>query len=172
MLVHHTISIAALSYVLFTGFSATELIGTIFGAEASNPFLQIRWFLKDMGLKETKLFEVNNMLFVFVFFIFRIILGSYFLAVTWLHARPSILIKLGGTGIYVVGWFFMYDIARYIVRFLRSKKAADKTAHSIQGDTTLNGVAHGEYSTGIIQERNGFKKASDQGALTNEKLLN
>ena len=42
MLVHHTISIVALTYVLATGFSATELIGTIFGAEASNPFLQIR----------------------------------------------------------------------------------------------------------------------------------
>ena len=110
-----------------------------------------------MGLKETKLFEVNNMIFVIVFFLFRIILGSYFLAVTWMHPRPSFLIKLGGTGIYIVGWFFMYDIARYITRFFRAKKKSvqSKASISSQGDIEVNGGPK-KSATGPATKRNGL----------------
>ena len=126
-----------------------------------------------MGMKETKLFEVNNMVFVVVFFIFRIILGSYFLAVTWLHSRPSILIKLGGTGIYVVGWFFMYDIARYITKSLKSKKKPkqSKATESYHAEVETNGVdTHGKCATELVEKRNGLKTMTEK-FIANENVL-
>merc|ERR1712117_273544 len=116
-------------------------MGTIFGAEASNPFLQLRWFLKDMGLKETRFYEMNNIVFVCVFFIFRIILGTYLLILTWLHPRPTLVIKMGGLGMYLVGWIFMYDIAGYIIYFFGSRKKQQKSKINQSGATFAAGDA-------------------------------
>ncbi|XP_075239576.1 TLC domain-containing protein 5-like [Convolutriloba macropyga] len=168
MLIHHLLSITALFYVLYTEHSGTELMGTVFGAEASNPFLQIRWFLKEMGLRDTKMYEVNNIVFVLVFFTFRIILGTYLLITTWLHPRPTLLIKVGGTGMYIVGWIFMYDIAGYIIYFFGSKSTKRKTSlpgvnsknnpkanvlpmTSLKCDTVeyKNGYNHHQYQNGV-----------------------
>ncbi|CAH1798131.1 unnamed protein product, partial [Owenia fusiformis] len=44
MMIHHLVSVLGLSMTVYRGIYGTEMIGTLFGTEISNPFLQIRWF--------------------------------------------------------------------------------------------------------------------------------
>ncbi|XP_042656519.1 TLC domain-containing protein 5 isoform X3 [Tyto alba] len=49
MLAHHLVSILGITASLALGESATEVNAVIFGSEITNPLLQARWFLKEMG---------------------------------------------------------------------------------------------------------------------------
>ncbi|CAH1241724.1 DHCR24 [Branchiostoma lanceolatum] len=67
MLTRHSASIFGLAAALILGVSGTDVIGVIFGAELTNPFLQLRWFLKETGRYHTLLAEINDFLFISLF---------------------------------------------------------------------------------------------------------
>eukprot|EP00192_Tetraselmis_astigmatica_P021047 CAMPEP_0117655314 /NCGR_PEP_ID=MMETSP0804-20121206/4214_1 /TAXON_ID=1074897 /ORGANISM="Tetraselmis astigmatica, Strain CCMP880" /LENGTH=274 /DNA_ID=CAMNT_0005461659 /DNA_START=340 /DNA_END=1164 /DNA_ORIENTATION=+ len=58
--------------------------------EMSTPFVQLRWFLVEMGLKETKLYVGNGIVMMVVFFIARLVIGSYFSWVFWIAAMEEL----------------------------------------------------------------------------------
>ncbi|XP_049835198.1 TLC domain-containing protein 5-like isoform X3 [Schistocerca gregaria] len=51
MLIHHAVSIIAISRVLMKGVSGTEAVAGVGGLEITNPLLQARWFLRSSGYK-------------------------------------------------------------------------------------------------------------------------
>ncbi|XP_019613533.1 PREDICTED: transmembrane protein 136-like [Branchiostoma belcheri] len=116
MLTHHCASIFGLAAALILGVSGTDVIGVIFGAELTNPFLQLRWFFKETGRYRTLPAEINDLLFISLFAGVRIGVGGYFFYTEWTNKRPLMLFKLGGTALYIVSWVFMVQIGRFAVR--------------------------------------------------------
>ena len=76
MLFHHTISVSGVAFILFNEYSGQELVASILGTEISNPFLQLRWFLREAGQYETFLAKVNDIIFMTVFICWRLGPGS------------------------------------------------------------------------------------------------
>ena len=113
MLVHHILSIGMLLMALCFGVSGTEVGATIFGSELSNPMLQLRYFMRESGLKGTLLYEINDLLFILMFFFCRACIGSYFLYCEVTHPRPRWEFKLGAIGLYIVSWVFLINIFQF-----------------------------------------------------------
>nr|XP_006819731.1 PREDICTED: transmembrane protein 136-like [Saccoglossus kowalevskii] len=133
MLLHHILTIFGMFLVLHSGRAGTELSATIFGTELSNPFLQIRWFMRESGYDNTWLYEINDFVFMMVFFICRSCIGTYFLYTEWSHPRPWLRFKLGGTAIYLISVVFTINIASFAfkkyTRMFRRWKSRRKIAN-------------------------------------------
>ncbi|KAM9656887.1 TLC domain-containing protein 5-like isoform 1-T10 [Morphnus guianensis] len=137
MLFHHTLSICGMIMVLGLGKSATEVNAVAFVSEITNPLLQTRWFLREMGCYHTFLGEVVDFFFVFLFLVLRIGVGALILYAMVTSPDPSWLLKAGGLAMYIVSLGFMVEICRFVRRkmmkkyhswtSLRSKNAPVKT---------------------------------------------
>lgn len=115
MLIHHSVSIIALSRVLVKGVSGTEAVAGLGGLEITNPILQVRWFLRSAGYKDTVIFVLTELGFMAMFFVMRIIGGSYLYYCTISHPRPDIEAKLLATAFYILSWVFMIYIVQYFI---------------------------------------------------------
>lgn len=127
MLFHHCISILSIVFVLGTGHSGPELMATIFGSEISNPFLQMRWFMRETGRYQTVLAKVNDAIFMVLFIFVRLGPGSFLCYGALTSAKPSIVIKTGGLALYLVGWIWAF----LILRFARKRFFGGKVAKKI-----------------------------------------
>nr|CAD7427171.1 unnamed protein product [Timema monikensis] len=115
MLVHHAVSIVALGRILMKGYSGTEAVAGIGGLEITNPLLQVRWFLRTAGYKNTIPFVLVEMCFMATFFVIRILGGGYLLYATIVHPRPDLEAKLYATSFFTLSCFFMVYIFQYFV---------------------------------------------------------
>ena len=79
---HHVASISGLVFSLGTGFSGSELVATAAGAEFSNPLLQTRWFLRELGAYDGYLAFTVDTLFTVTFGLVRFGIGSALLYAT------------------------------------------------------------------------------------------
>ncbi|PSN28954.1 hypothetical protein C0J52_26278 [Blattella germanica] len=104
MLIHHAISILALGRILMKGVSGTEAVAGLLGLEITNPILQLRWFLRSAGYKGSILFTLVELAFMIMFFVMRIIGGSYLYYCTVSHSRPDIETKLLASAFYILSW--------------------------------------------------------------------
>ena len=80
---HHVIVVVSTSFFFFNKYGGFEYIGTIsfdnftvlhLTAEISNPFLILRTLLKIGGMKDSKLYEINDLIFATVFLFARMLL--------------------------------------------------------------------------------------------------
>jgi hypothetical protein len=78
---HHMFTIGGLASGVLNGRSGAELVACLFLMEVSNPSLHLRTLLIEMGLKNTTLSSLNNLVFALVFLLCRY--G------TWLGASGS-----------------------------------------------------------------------------------
>ncbi|KAK0142564.1 Transmembrane protein 136 [Merluccius polli] len=111
MLAHHVASIAGILLALALGKSGCETCAVIFGSELTNPLLQGRWFLRQLGRYDGALGDAVDVLFVALFATVRVGLGSV------LFYREM----AGGAVMYALAWVFMVDIARFAVKKSRAK---------------------------------------------------
>ena len=139
MLVHHALSIIGNLLVVYQGLFGTEMIGVIFGAEFTNPFLQMRWFLRETNQHLTWYGELNDFIFMASFGILRLGIGSYFLYCYVLHPRPVMMTKICGTVFYLVGWVFYGMIIQYAIRKY-TKMYKTWKAKNVNQDFKSNGV--------------------------------
>ena len=116
MMFHHVLSIFGQALVVFRGFNGAEMMAVLFGSEISNPSLQLRWFLRESGLRGTLAAEVNDHVFVLTFGFWRLGIGTVLLYCTWTHPRPDLIAKLGGVTIYLLGWVFWLSIMQFVVK--------------------------------------------------------
>ncbi|XP_072035261.1 TLC domain-containing protein 5-like [Amphiura filiformis] len=147
MLAHHVLSIGMLLMALGFGVSGTEVGATIFGSEMSNPMLQLRYFMKESGWKDSYLYEVNDLVFMLTFFVCRACIGSYFLYCELTHPRPRLGFKIGAIGLYLVSWVFLVNIFQFAVHKYRKmflawrKKRHLKMAALMNGNKIIGGLA-------------------------------
>ncbi|XP_064650848.1 TLC domain-containing protein 5-like isoform X2 [Lineus longissimus] len=126
MLLHHILSIFGMTMTLLCGKYGTEMTAAIFGSEISNPFLQMRWFIKETGNYQTWYAEINDALFMSLFGFMRIGVGSYLLYTYLNHPRPDSLGRFGALALYAISWIFWMGICRYAVRKYMKKYKAMK----------------------------------------------
>lgn len=113
MLLHHIISTCGIVFVLFDGYSGPELAATILGTEISNPFLQMRWFMRETGGYQTLLAKVNDVIFMVMFICWRFGPGTLLCYRTVSSTKPKLFVKLGGIGMYLISWVWVFFIIRF-----------------------------------------------------------
>uniref|UniRef100_A0A8C8VHQ3 TLC domain-containing protein n=1 Tax=Pelusios castaneus TaxID=367368 RepID=A0A8C8VHQ3_9SAUR len=121
MLSHHTLSICGMMVVLGLGKSATEVNAVVFVSEITNPLLQARWFLREMGLYHHFIGDVVDFFFVTLFLVLRIGVGGRILYSMITSPNPIWLLKIGGLAMYVVSLGFMVEICSFSRRKLLKK---------------------------------------------------
>lgn len=126
MLLHHITSICGLVLSLWLDRSGAELVATIFGSEVSNPCLQLRWFLRECGLYETRIAKLNDVVFILLFLCIRIGLGARLFVSTLMSPKPSVLIKLGGVALYSLSVVWMLFILRFSKKRFFGKRRKGK----------------------------------------------
>ena len=158
MLAHHILSIFGNALVVYEGRFGTEMIAVIFGAEFTNPFLQMRWFLRHSDRHLTWYGELNDFLFIVLFGLMRLVIGTNLLVCYWAHPKPPLLTKLGGTIFYLVGWIFFVFIIQYSIRKygkLYKQWRNKNTKHS--GKTHITN-GNSNHTNGTTNLSNGVKK--------------
>jgi len=118
MIFHHIFSILGNGAVLYRGINGTELMATLFGTEITNPFLQLRWFLRSAGVSECHptIAMTVDFCFLILFTLMRICLGSVLLYCYLQHPAPDWIARFASLIIYGLGWVFWYSIVCYAVR--------------------------------------------------------
>ena len=121
MMAHHAASIAGILLALVMGVSGCETCAVIFGSEITNPLLQSRWFLRQLGLYDSLLGDAVDLLFIVLFATVRVGVGTVMFYCEVTSPRPTMVMKLGGVVMYVIAWVFMVDIARFGYKKSRAK---------------------------------------------------
>ena len=121
MMAHHAASIAGILLALVMGVSGCETCAVIFGSEITNPLLQSRWFLRQLGLYDSLLGDAVDLLFIVLFATVRVGVGTVMFYCELMSPRPTMVMKLGGVVMYVIAWVFMVDIARFGYKKSRAK---------------------------------------------------
>lgn len=149
MLAHHLVSIAGISASLMSGYSGTEIGTCIFLGELSNPMLQLRYFMRQSGIKDGILYELNELTFLMTFIVCRAGIGSYLTFCHVMHPLPHVFFKIGGVALYVVSWIFIVQLLT-IVFHKYSCRSSHDVKHAIKKDNwwtvlstnTLNNLFH------------------------------
>lgn len=139
MLFHHTLSICGMIMVLGLGKSATEVNAIVFVSEITNPLLQTRWFLREMGCYHTFLRAVVDFFFVFLFLVLRIGGGAFIMYAMVTSPDPSRLLKAGGLAMYLVSLVFMFEICRFVRRKMLKKYRSRTSLRSMSAPVKTNG---------------------------------
>ena len=116
MLFHHILSIYGTSFVMYRGMNGAEMMLTICGSELTNPFLQLRWFLRETNHHKTWYSELNIAAFVLLFTVSRVGIGTWFITIYVQHPRPDLTAKLGSVMFYLVSMLFWFHIVRYALK--------------------------------------------------------
>lgn len=113
MLVHHSLSIYGFFHVLYHGYHGCEMVAVLGGSESTNPLLQFRWFVKELGYYKGWLEYAIDSCFVVIFASFRIICGTTFLVHYATDPNVTTFAKLGGFSFYLVSLLFMTDLLNF-----------------------------------------------------------
>ncbi|OWF52429.1 transmembrane protein 136-like [Mizuhopecten yessoensis] len=175
MLVHHMVSIFGLTFSAVTGHYGTELIAAIFGSEATNPLLQMRWFLKETGKYNTLLGEIVDHGFVFMFGFLRIGIGSCLLY-SYFQQDTDILGRLSGIVLYAISWMFWISIVQYAIRKYKKKfkkwaELADAKKQESSSSKVLKVNGHNELTNGGLC-MNGLANDSLSNKLVSQTMSN
>lgn len=76
---HHILTVTGLFYYSFKVSKQFFIVYAIGLTEITNPLLQVRWFLKYHGHRESLAFKIIEPLFIALFFFIRVFLLSYYL---------------------------------------------------------------------------------------------
>lgn len=129
MLAHHSVSIIGITASLVSGYSGTEIGTCIFLGELSNPMLQLRYFMRQSGIKDGILYEVNDFTFLMTFIVCRGGIGSYLAYCHLTHPLPHVFFKIGGVVLYIVSLIFMGQLLTFACHKYSSRsKREDKNA--------------------------------------------
>ncbi|XP_044749013.1 TLC domain-containing protein 5-like [Coccinella septempunctata] len=120
MIVHHIYSIYTLKSLLSKGYSGAQACCSIGCMEITNPLLQLRWFIRSEGYHKTMTFLLVEVFFFILFFIFRLIVGSYIL-ITVFFEKNDTDFKIATVSLYFISVMFMIQIIKYATLKYTSK---------------------------------------------------
>lgn len=75
---HHLLTCTGLVYYSFKISKQYFIVYALGLTEITNPFLQVRWFLKHQGMRDSFIFMAVETLLIAMFFIVRVIVLSYY----------------------------------------------------------------------------------------------
>ena len=113
MVIHHAISITSMLISLWTQHSASEVLLTTWGSELTNPFLQIRWFLRETGNYQTIFGFINDLVFFVLFFILRTVIGTVVAYYLYYATETTLFMKVCGFSFYGLSLVWMIQIFKF-----------------------------------------------------------
>lgn len=114
MVAHHIYSCIALLRILRGRKCGGQTTCTLGVLEITNPLLQARWLVRSHGMRDTILFTTIEILFVIMFFVVRIAIGSVITYLIISTSENDWEYKLLTAVIYIISWMFMINIVKYI----------------------------------------------------------
>ncbi|VAH59950.1 TLC domain-containing protein 5-like [Triticum urartu] len=124
---HHLISIVGLAAGLAYQRCGTELVACLLVTEISSPLLHLREMLKELGVKDTDLNLLVDILFAVTFSVARMVCGTYVTYRTVTADNP-ILIKAMATSLLLVSAYWFLRILRMVRHKIGKKRLASKAA--------------------------------------------
>ncbi|KAK6621472.1 hypothetical protein RUM44_001279 [Polyplax serrata] len=116
MSAHHISAILITTKVFLSDFGGLGVSFSVACLELTNPFLQMRWFLRTHGYQSRPIFTVVETIFFCLFFIIRVFGGSIFYYYVIFHAHVDFIMKILATCIYLVSLGLVYDCYKYVRR--------------------------------------------------------
>jgi len=113
MVIHHAISITSMLISLWTQHSASEVLLTTWGSELTNPFLQIRWFLRETGNYQSIFGFINDLVFFVLFFILRTVVGTVVAYYLYHASETTLFMKVCGFSFYGLSLVWMIQIFKF-----------------------------------------------------------
>lgn len=114
MILHHIYSCVALYRVLISEISGGQAACGLGAMEMTNPFLQLRWFLRSEGYSGNVVFKFIEFIFITLFFFIRIVLGTYFFNIIIRHNGNTYEQKISAIMIYILSWLFFANISKFV----------------------------------------------------------
>ncbi|KAJ4818066.1 hypothetical protein LUZ62_030632 [Rhynchospora pubera] len=118
--VHHLVSIVGIGAGLAYQKCGTEMVASLWITEMSTPMLHAREFVKEIGIRDTPLNLLVDIMFAVTFSLARMGVGPYLTFVT-LRADNPFLIKAMAFGLQAVSTFWFYKILRMLKYKLRRR---------------------------------------------------
>lgn len=121
---HHIVTVTGLIYYSFKLTQHYYILFALGITEMTNPLLQIRWYLKYHGMRDTINFKIVEGLFILSFFFIRVFVCSYFTYLVWTQPKYNFgsddlfFITLG----LIVGYSLSYQMFGYILYQFRKQK--------------------------------------------------
>lgn len=172
MLFHHCLSLIGLGITFTMGKYGTEMVATICGAELTNPLLQLRWFLREVGKSDTLLAEVVDHAFMISFGLLRIGVGTILLY-CYFKQPTDLLGRFGGVVIYTIGWIFWISILQYAIKkykkIFKARKSS-KTNSMNETSTTWNSGGTNKDKPKTSISTNGCDTSTFKRTSVNEKI--
>ena len=78
MIFHHLLTVTGLVYFSFKISKQYFIVYALGLTEITNPFLQVRWFLKHHGMREGLTFRIVETILITLFFSMRVVVLSYY----------------------------------------------------------------------------------------------
>lgn len=113
MMMHHFISVTAMVASLWMESSGSEVCAVLWGSELTNPFLQIRWFLKNGKMYNSTFAYINDWVFFLLFGMVRIGIGSYTAVQMFRAEQTPLSLKIGGYCFFGVSIIWMIKIVMF-----------------------------------------------------------
>lgn len=132
MLAHHVYSVCALRRMLYKSNGGAQTTCALGSMEITNPMLQIRWFLRSEGYYPSNLFTSVEITFMILFFLVRILLGTFFLIIILFQPKNAWDFRIFAVTIYAMSWMFMINITKYFI----TKYGLGSKGHDIHGKGT------------------------------------
>ncbi|EKX48272.1 hypothetical protein GUITHDRAFT_136789 [Guillardia theta CCMP2712] len=132
MIGHHGASIFCCLLSLMTNVSGSEVVGCLFGAEVSNPFLQARWFMLEAGLRETRACRIIEVTFALVFLSCRVFWAPTLLWVVVASPKPPQTIKVGAVLLQIISWTWSFFVAKKLFAAFKHLRQNDNQESKLQ----------------------------------------
>lgn len=122
---HHIVTCSGLVYYSFKLKQQYFIVYSLGLTEFTNPFLQLRWYLKYHGMRDTILFKIIETMFIVLFFSIRIFVLSYYTYLAWtdktldFSGDDLFFITLG----MIVGYSLSYQMLSYILHQFKKTKS-------------------------------------------------
>ena len=104
--------------------------------EVTTPFVNLRYFLSQLGYKDSTLYFVNGLIMTILWFVFRICYGLYIGIWIWrmhdqIAAMPSFITRWvsiwgGYTVAYLLQWLWFVKIMKGAIKVLLAEEKSDK----------------------------------------------
>eukprot|EP00884_Botryococcus_braunii_P006540 jgi/Botrbrau1/15888/Bobra.40_1s0071.1 len=119
--IHHLCTILGLSVGVCLRKSGGELTACLLLMEMSNPFLHLRYMLKESRMESSSFAVLNDMAFAVSFIICRVLIGPLVVYHTLTCSSSSTFVKVGGLGVQLVSLFWFYKVAQTLRRKFKQR---------------------------------------------------
>jgi hypothetical protein len=115
LVIHHGMVLFGYWACQYYGYSTEGLIG-LFYAEASNAPMHFRMMLKQVRLRYTALYELLEILYIAIYFVFRGFFATILFVKTWGTAVCPFAVKLTCSGIWLQSMVYIKEMVGIIKR--------------------------------------------------------